>query len=187
MVGCFCGREKKRWTSRRLRNHPRLRHGRAPRESRLAGTQDNGTILIQPDFEARVLDGDGFHAFFDPEVEGPSLPAYYGLLYRSDDGGRTMTSIANYFQAAGPNEVGAWQTPFQLHPAVPGRIVAAKKSLHFSDDGGNTWTSWEGWARFVAAMASASIQTHTWWPNGACTGETVNRHSISSRACLTRR
>ncbi|MDP7435202.1 MAG: hypothetical protein QF427_03135, partial [Flavobacteriales bacterium] len=111
----------------------------------MVGTQDNGTTLIQPDFEARVLDGDGFHAFFDPEVEGRLYAsAYYGLLYRSDDGGRTMTNIANYFQAAGPNEVGAWQTPFQLHPAVPGRIVAAKKSLHFSDDGGNTWTSWGG-------------------------------------------
>ena len=24
------------------------------------------------------------------------------------------------------------------HPAVPGRIVAAKKSLHYSDDGGNS-------------------------------------------------
>ena len=85
----------------------------------MVGTQDNGTTLIQPDFEARVLDGDGFHAFFDPEVEGRLYAsAYYGLLYRSDDGGRTMTNIANYFQAAGPNEVGAWQTPFQLHLAL---------------------------------------------------------------------
>ena len=124
----------------------------------MVGTQDNGTTLIQPDFEARVLDGDGFHAFFDPEVEGRLYAsAYYGLLYRSDDGGRTMTNIANYFQAAGPNEVGAWQTPFQLHPAVPGRIVAAKKSLHFSDDGGNTWTSWGGMgaARSTAMALSA--------------------------------
>ena len=68
-----------------------------------------------------------------------------------------MTNIANYFQTAGPNEVGAWQTPFQLHPAVPGRIVAAKKSLHFSDDGGNTWTSWGGMgsARSTAMALSA--------------------------------
>lgn len=111
----------------------------------LVGTQDNGTTLVQPDFEARVLDGDGFHAFFDSEVDGRLYASsYYGLLYRSDDGGRTMTNIANYFQAGGPNEVGAWQTPFQHHPAVSGRIVAAKKSLHFSDDGGNTWTSWGG-------------------------------------------
>ena len=80
----------------------------------LVGTQDNGSTLVRPDFEARVLDGDGFHAFFDSEVEGRLYASsYYGLLYRSDDGGRTMTNIANYFQAGGPNEVGAWQTPFQ--------------------------------------------------------------------------
>ena len=103
--------------------------------------------LVQPDFEARVLDGDGFHAFFDSEVDGRLYASsYYGLLYRSDDGGRTMTNIANYFQAGGPNEVGAWQTPFQHHPAVSGRIVAAKKSLHFSDDGGTPGRLGEGWA-----------------------------------------
>ena len=111
----------------------------------LVGTQDNGTTLIQPSLEARVLDGDGFHAFFDPNVEGRLYAsAYYGLLYRSDDGGRTMANIATYFQSSGPNEVGAWQTPFQLHPSVPYRIVSAKKSLHFSEDGGNTWTTWGG-------------------------------------------
>ena len=111
----------------------------------IVGTQDNGTTLMEPSLEARVLDGDGFHAFFDPDVEGRLFAsAYYGLLYRSDDGGRTMTNIANYFQAGGPNELGAWQTPFQRHPAVPSRIVAAKKSLHFSDDGGDTWTTWGG-------------------------------------------
>ena len=93
----------------------------------IVGTQDNGTTLIEPSLEARVLDGDGFHAFFDPDVEGRLFAsAYYGLLYRSDDGGRTMTNIANYLQAGGPNELGAWQTPFQLHPAMPSRIVAAK-------------------------------------------------------------
>jgi len=111
----------------------------------LVGTQDNGTTLVRPDWEARILDGDGFHAFFDPSQEGRLYAsAYYGLLYRSDDGGRTMTNIANYLQTLGPSELGAWQTPFALHPAVPGRIVSAKKSLHFSDDGGESWTSWGG-------------------------------------------
>ena len=65
----------------------------------LIGTQDNGTTL-KPDFEARMLDGDGFDGFFDPEVEGRLYAsAYYGLLYRSDDGGRTMTNIATYLQS----------------------------------------------------------------------------------------
>ena len=108
----------------------------------MIGTQDNGTNLISPQSSARILDGDGFHSMFDPTVsERLYASAYYGLLYRSDDGGRTMTNIANYYQSSGPNELGAWQTPFELHPAWPGRIVAAKKSLHWSDDGGESWTS----------------------------------------------
>ncbi|MDG1675230.1 MAG: hypothetical protein P8H88_07270, partial [Flavobacteriales bacterium] len=108
----------------------------------MLGTQDNGTNLVSPSFDARILDGDGFHSLFDTTVDDRLFAsAYYGLLYRSDDGGRTMTNIANYYQSAGPNELGSWQTPFQMHPAVPGRIVAAKKSLHWSDDGGETWTS----------------------------------------------
>lgn len=111
----------------------------------LIGTQDNGTNLLKPDVEARILDGDGFEGFFDPnEQDRLYASAYYGLLYRSDDGGRTMSSIATYLQSSGPNELGAWQTPFQMHPGVPGRIVAAKKSLHHSDDGGNSWTTWDG-------------------------------------------
>ena len=134
----------------------------------LVGTQDNGTTLVQPDFEARVLDGDGFHAFFDSEVDGRLYASsYYGLLYRSDDGGRTMTNIANYFQAGGPNEVGAWQTPFQHHPAVSGRIVAAKKSLHFSDDGGNTWTSWGG----MGTVRSTAIGAVPTGPRGCNRGQ----------------
>ena len=56
-----------------------------------------------------------------------------------------MGQVASYFGGTGTvNEVGAWHTPFQTHPAVPGRIVVAKKSLHYSDDGGDSWTSWSG-------------------------------------------
>ena len=111
----------------------------------MVGTQDNGTNLFSPDQGARILDGDGFNCFFDSEnPDRLYASAYYGLLYRSDDGGRTMNNIATYFASDGPDEVGAWQTPFQMHPAVPGRIVSAKKALHFSDDGGETWSSWGG-------------------------------------------
>ena len=55
----------------------------------IVGTQDNGTNLLKPDVEARILDGDGFEGFFDVDVEGRLYAsAYYGLLYRSDDGGQ---------------------------------------------------------------------------------------------------
>ena len=110
------------------------------------GSQDNGTSLQTPLHQARVLDGDGFDCFFSGNTTDTLYAsAYYGLLYRSVNGGRTMSQVANYFGGTGSvNEVGAWHTPFQPHPAVPGRIVVAKKSLHHSDDGGETWTSWSG-------------------------------------------
>ncbi len=111
----------------------------------LLGTQDNGTMLSTETYDARILDGDGMQCFFDPNTSGRLYAsAYYGMLYRSDDGGRTMNNIATYFFSGGPNEIGAWETPFMPHPAVPGRIVAAKKSIHTSDDGGLTWSSLGG-------------------------------------------
>ncbi|MDA0728997.1 MAG: hypothetical protein O3B70_00390 [Bacteroidetes bacterium] len=111
----------------------------------LLGTQDNGTMLSSAAYDARILDGDGMQCFFDPNVPNRLYAsAYYGMLYRSDDGGRTMNNIATYFFSGGPNEIGAWETPFMAHPAVPGRIVAAKKSIHMSDDGGLTWSSLGG-------------------------------------------
>ena len=68
----------------------------------IVGTQDNGTNLLKPDVEAGILDGDGFEGFFIVDVEGRLYAsAYYGLLYRSDDGGRTMTNIATYLQSSG--------------------------------------------------------------------------------------
>ena len=112
----------------------------------MLGSQDNGTTLQTPLHQARVLDGDGFDCFFSGNTPDTLFAsAYYGLLYRSADGGRTMGQVVSYFGGTGTvNELGAWHTPFQTHPAVPGRIVVAKKSLHHSDDGGDSWTSWTG-------------------------------------------
>ena len=125
----------------------------------LAGTQDNGTLLLQPTEEVQVLGGDGFHAFFDSSTPNRLFAsAYYGLLYRSDDGGRTMTNIANYYQSSGPNELGSWQTPFAMHPAQPGTIVVAKKSLHMSNDGGDTWESYGGMGTTRSTSMALSAQ-----------------------------
>ena len=126
----------------------------------MLGTQDNGTNFMTPQFESRILDGDGFHCMFDSTTPGRLFAsAYYGLLYRSDDEGRTMTNIATFYQSSGPNELGSWHTPFQMHPSVPGRIVAAKKSLHWSDDGGESWSTVGGMGTSRAtALALSSSQ-----------------------------
>ena len=88
-----------------------------------------------------------------------------------------MNNIATYFASDGPDEVGAWQTPFQMHPAVPGRIVSAKKALHFSDDGGETWSHGEAWhVRSTAWLCPLLTLTLHWWPRTMCfTGETQVR------------
>ena len=44
-----------------------------------------------------MLDGDGFDCFFSGNnTDTLYASAYFGLLYRSTNGGRTMTQIAGY-------------------------------------------------------------------------------------------
>lgn len=125
----------------------------------LLGTQDNGTVQGCTSAQHRILDGDGFQCFFDAQQDNRLFAsAYYGLLYRSEDGGRTLENIATYFASSGPNELGAWETPFAPSPSTPGRIVVAKKSLHHSDDGGDTWTTIGGMGSVRSTNLAMSIE-----------------------------
>ena len=70
----------------------------------MLGSQDNGTSHQTPLHQARVLDGDGFDCFFNGNTTDTLYAsAYYGLLYRSTDGGRTMTQVASYFGGQDPS------------------------------------------------------------------------------------
>lgn len=107
----------------------------------ICGTQDNGTSLYNQDGWQRILDGDGMGCFFhhlDSNIL--FMSAYYGLLYRSTDAGRSNTQIANY-SGFGINEVGNWLTPWLASPHNPEIIYVGKKSVYRSDDAGDTWST----------------------------------------------
>ncbi|PCJ81430.1 MAG: hypothetical protein COA49_04860 [Bacteroidetes bacterium] len=107
----------------------------------ILGTQDNGTSLYNKDGWQRVLDGDGMGCFYHASDSSKLfMSAYYGLLYRSDNGGRTNLQIANY-SGSGVNEFGNWLTPWLPSSINPNVIYVGKKSIHRSDDGGSTWTT----------------------------------------------
>ena len=105
------------------------------------GSQDNGTSLLNSDGWERVLDGDGMGCFYhESDSNMLFLSAYYGLLYRSLDGGRSSTQIVNYF-GSGINEFGNWLTPWMASPQNPDVIYVGKKSVYRSDDAGTTWNT----------------------------------------------
>jgi len=107
----------------------------------ICGTQDNGTSLYNSDGWQRILDGDGMGCFFHSlDSNLLFMSAYYGLLYRSTDSGRSNTQIANY-SGSGINEVGNWLTPWLASPHNPDVIYAGKKSVYRSDDSGVSWNT----------------------------------------------
>ena len=107
----------------------------------ICGTQDNGTSLYNADGWQRILDGDGMGCFYhDSDSNTLFMSAYYGLLYRSLDAGRSNTQIANY-SGTGVNEVGNWLTPWLASPHNPDVIYVGKKSVYRSDDSGVTWST----------------------------------------------
>ena len=107
----------------------------------ICGTQDNGTSLYNSDGWQRILDGDGMGCFYhDSDSNTLFMSAYYGLLYRSLDAGRSNTQIANY-SGTGVNEAGNWLTPWLASPHNPDVIYVGKKSVYRSDDSGLTWST----------------------------------------------
>ena len=128
--------------------------------SAVLGSQDNGTSHQTRLHQARVLDGDGFDCFFSGNTTDTLYAsAYYGLLYRSTNGGRTMTQIAGYFGGTGFRQrSGGMAHAVSTAPGRSWTHCDAKKSLHHSDDGGDSWTSWSemGDVRSTALALSSS-------------------------------
>lgn len=107
----------------------------------ICGKQDNGTSLYNSDGWHRILDGDGMGCFYHAEDSSQVfMSAYYGILYRSLDGGRSKTQIASYL-GSGVNEFGNWLTPWLASHSDPNVIYVGKKSVYRSDNGGTTWTT----------------------------------------------
>jgi photosystem II stability/assembly factor-like uncharacterized protein len=100
----------------------------------LAGTQDNGTLRANNEFDwDAVRGGDGMECAIDPtDSERMYSELYYGDIAISTNGGDNWENIA-------PDSDGAWITPFQIDQNSPNRIVIGYDFVYESLNYGDTW------------------------------------------------
>ncbi len=108
-------------------------------ERLFGGTQDNGTNRTPAgaaDGWEKILGGDGFHVLVDPTEPNFVYAEYqYGNLFRSDDGGNSMTFIFN----GGNDDRTNWNTPIALDPSDPTTLYFGANVLYRSTDRGDSW------------------------------------------------
>lgn len=103
------------------------------------GSQDNGSMYRNAagTWQAFAGTGDGMNTEIDPTNENIRYWEYqYGGLRRYQNG--TSVNIRPT-----PNN-GAWETPYQLDPSNPSRIVAGYEFIYASNDRGATWSTISG-------------------------------------------
>ncbi|MCX7696516.1 MAG: hypothetical protein N2Z72_02340, partial [Bacteroidales bacterium] len=126
----------------------------------MGGTQDNGTFLFRNGQWLQTLGGDGMEAMIDPI--NPNIvyaTNYNGALNRSEDGGYTYTTnLEKPITDAG--EIGAWVTPFVMHPWYPHVIYTAFYNVWKSEDRGNTWTRLSNFSNGKSFEALAICPSH---------------------------
>lgn len=104
------------------------------------GTQDNNTIRTMTggtsDWEA-ILGGDGMFTLVDYTDPNTIYCEYqWGNLYRSDDGGWNMTSIAGDMLYDRIN----WSAPLAMHPENPDILYFGTYRVWKTTNKGNSWT-----------------------------------------------
>jgi photosystem II stability/assembly factor-like uncharacterized protein len=108
-------------------------------ERLFGGTQDNGTNRTPggaADGWEKILGGDGFHVLVDPTDPNYVYAEYqYGNLFRSDDGGNSMSFIFN----GGNDDRTNWNTPIALDPSDPATLYFGANMLYRSTDRGGSW------------------------------------------------
>ena len=105
----------------------------------IAGAQDNGTLRHSSDYNsadnwAAIYSGDGMQCIIDP-TNSDRLYAEIqnGMMVRSDDAGISWNYIS-------PETNGAWETPYEMSPNNPQRLVAGYSQLYLTNNRGENWT-----------------------------------------------
>ncbi len=104
------------------------------------GAQDNGTYkYMSANGWISVNGGDGFETAInsqDPSILYSSV--YYGIIFRSDDGGNNF-KVINKKVTDTIGDAGDWLTPYHLHPTNQNIVFAGHQNLWKSEDKGDTW------------------------------------------------
>ncbi|HHJ53332.1 MAG TPA: T9SS type A sorting domain-containing protein [Caldithrix abyssi] len=102
----------------------------------IAGTQDNGTNLLDSGTWTHVYGSDGMEAAINKNNPDTMYASYYnGGLMRSEDGGQSFHGITGDI-----TESGAWVTPYVLSPQNPQVLFAGFENVWKSTNGGDNWT-----------------------------------------------
>ena len=111
-------------------------------EQLYGGTQDNNTLRTlsgDPAEYEPILGGDGFHVNVDPTNNQYIYAEYqWGNLFRSTDGGFTMTPALNGIDQSDRTN---WNTPVILSPADPAVLYYGSNILYQSTNRAVSWTA----------------------------------------------
>jgi regulation of enolase protein 1 (concanavalin A-like superfamily) len=136
----------------------------------VGGTQDNGTLLNQPQQATQweqALPGDG--GFVASDATDPSY-FYAGLVYlqiqRSEDGGRRWAGVTDGLGDAFQNA--NFIAPFVLDPGDPNRMFAGGTRLWRSTNIKSAWPTWTpitagAGANYISAIAIAPREPQVVW------------------------
>ncbi|MDB3926920.1 PKD domain-containing protein, partial [Flavobacteriales bacterium] len=106
----------------------------------IGGAQDNGTLHHRNDYTSAdnwtaQIGGDGMQCIIHPTNSDIMYSEIQnGRIFKTTNGGTNWTEIS-------PDSDGAWETPYELQPNNPSRMLAGYKRLYLSTDGGDTWTA----------------------------------------------
>src|SRR6185436_7987277 len=106
------------------------------------GAQDNGCnrTLTGSFYDwARIVGGDGFYTFADPNDNTYVYGEYqYGNIFRSDDGGNNFNYIVNGLNGFGS---GNWNCPIVFDPQNTQTLFTGYQQVFRTDDRGDNWFS----------------------------------------------
>jgi photosystem II stability/assembly factor-like uncharacterized protein len=107
----------------------------------IAGSQDNCTFYKNDiDEWINVTNGDGMEAMIHPDDPDIIYAAnQFGILYKSVNGGQTMSPSPLTGTILNQEGLGVWITPFIMDQQTPNTIYAGFRNLWKSEAGGYGW------------------------------------------------
>ena len=101
----------------------------------IAGSQDNGTVMLKSGVWNEILGGDGMECYIDYD----DVNVIYGTLYRGDIR-RSVNGGVSFDTIPPDNSLsGEWITPFLMHPKYPNILYAGYDKIYKTINGGKSW------------------------------------------------